>query len=366
MCVCVCVCVCVNVCVRVRACACVCARACVCVFVCVRVCVRVCVCACVCVCFHALQTHTHTSYLFPKQIKDLKVPDVRSYKSMMVRCLQRALWSSRRGFGTADIVTASVKAGFQEQGACTGAATERGVGLLFRVPTHQHGLAVEDTTHHITAHHITSHDTCVISFRRHVLSGYVVLRRWLTEAERAVLPQYTDEVARLAADACPPGPFHTYERTAAGECVLSRTECFAHVRDSFGAGAFLQGGRLKAVCEALRGGRQHVLLKEKINYKLAGAGGYKAHQDGYWQILPEGVAEEEVTKAATMDGADVSKRPKFGACAFTYVLFSVCFFLCESRLCGVCLWTGLMPHRASHMQHRCCTAQIPQRCNALG
>ena len=82
----------------------------------------------------------------------------------------------------------------------------------------------------------------------------------------------------------PLGPFHTYERTAQDEVVHSRTECFCDAKDPYQASRFLKEGRLKALCERLRGGRAHVLLKEKINYKLAGAGGYAAHQDGYWQI----------------------------------------------------------------------------------
>lgn len=64
----------------------------------------------------------------------------------------------------------------------------------------------------------------------------------------------------------------------------SRTECFCDAEDAAGVSRFLRDGRLKSLCELLRGGRAHTLLKEKINYKLAGAGGYVAHQDGYWQI----------------------------------------------------------------------------------
>jgi hypothetical protein len=37
--------------------------------------------------------------------------------------------------------------------------------------------------------------------------------------------------------------------------------------------------------------RQPFLQKEKINYKLAGDGGYLPHQDGYWQMARAGVVQ---------------------------------------------------------------------------
>ncbi|EGD73979.1 hypothetical protein PTSG_05673 [Salpingoeca rosetta] len=127
----------------------------------------------------------------------------------------------------------------------------------------------------------------------------------MTEAERSLLPAYAQEIANMDARACDLGPFHTFELTSGGERVLSRTECFVDCNDTHRMGAFLRNGRLKAICEALRGGRQQELLKDKINYKLAGAGGYMAHQDGYWQILPDGVTEDDYKKT------DQHKRAKF-------------------------------------------------------
>ncbi|EGD73976.1 hypothetical protein PTSG_05670 [Salpingoeca rosetta] len=50
------------------------------------------------------------------KIKGLQVPSVRSYKDMMMRCLSTALWTDRKGFTAADIVTASLKSFFDEQG----------------------------------------------------------------------------------------------------------------------------------------------------------------------------------------------------------------------------------------------------------
>eukprot|EP00043_Microstomoeca_roanoka_P018067 m.191728 g.191728 ORF g.191728 m.191728 type:complete len:521 (+) comp16761_c5_seq1:100-1662(+) len=183
------------------------------------------------------------------KIKDLEVPDVRSYKDMMKHCLAGALWADRRGFSAADIVTDAMLDFFNTQ-------------------------------------------------------GYIVIRNWLTEAEVAMLPAYAEEVAKMRPGSCKPGPFHTYELTTSGQKVLSRTECFTNGKDENGVGAFLAYGRLKAICERLRGNREQALLKDKINYKLAGAGGYIAHQDGYWQVLPAGVEEQDFLNG------DAEKRPK--------------------------------------------------------
>lgn len=81
-----------------------------------------------------------------------------------------------------------------------------------------------------------------------------------------------------------------YERAKDNDRVLARTECFCDAPDANGVGSFLKYGRLKQICEMLRGGRKQTLLKEKINYKFAGAGGYVPHQDGYWQIANLGMS----------------------------------------------------------------------------
>jgi hypothetical protein len=82
--------------------------------------------------------------------------------------------------------------------------------------------------------------------------------------------------------------FHTFERTQQGEVAPSRTEHFAHVADAEGVGArFLLDGRLRALCSALREGRDMALYKEKVNYKLkGGSGGYLPHQDYYHGFAP--------------------------------------------------------------------------------
>ena len=79
-----------------------------------------------------------------------------------------------------------------------------------------------------------------------------------------------------------PGAFHTYEKVGTGEVVPSRTEGFIWSGDEAGMAAF-QGNDspLAAAVSALVGEGPVRIYKEKLNYKLAGGGGYKAHQDGY-------------------------------------------------------------------------------------
>ena len=111
--------------------------------------------------------------------------------------------------------------------------------------------------------------------------GYVIVRNWLSMSEIAALRTYASvDVPAMPAAAV----FHTFERAAeSGAVVPSRTEKFAHVEDAACAGRrFMLRGRLAELCSALRGGRDMVLYKEKVNYKLrGGTGGYLPHQDYY-------------------------------------------------------------------------------------
>ena len=117
--------------------------------------------------------------------------------------------------------------------------------------------------------------------------GYAVVRDWLSADEVAALQRYASgAVPRMegGAAAGAAAVHHTYERTAiSGEVAHSRTEHFAHVADADGVGArFLLDGRLRALCSALREGREMALYKEKVNYKVkGGSGGYLPHQDYY-------------------------------------------------------------------------------------
>ena len=66
------------------------------------------------------------------------------------------------------------------------------------------------------------------------------------------------------------------EINAHGALVLCRTENYASSHD--GLNGLLRGEKLLGVLRDLSG-EDMVLFKEKINYKLAGSGGFAAHID---------------------------------------------------------------------------------------
>jgi hypothetical protein len=67
--------------------------------------------------------------------------------------------------------------------------------------------------------------------------------------------------------------------------VPSRTEGFIWAGDEAGVAPLLGNGSVLAEAVASLVGAGPVrLFKEKLNYKLSGGGGYRAHQDGYTQI----------------------------------------------------------------------------------
>ncbi|CRG82742.1 hypothetical protein PISL3812_00087 [Talaromyces islandicus] len=105
--------------------------------------------------------------------------------------------------------------------------------------------------------------------------GYLLIRNFLSTSESAHLQQWAQEVHDLprTEDA----PWMPYEEVnAAGKKVLCRTENFANTHAGFNA--LLRGSRTASVLEQLAGEKM-LLFKEKINYKLAGSGGFDPHID---------------------------------------------------------------------------------------
>jgi hypothetical protein len=111
--------------------------------------------------------------------------------------------------------------------------------------------------------------------------GYTVLQPF-SEAQLQELR------GRAAAIPDSDGAFHTFERSiTTGEVVVSRTEGFIWAGDEAGLAEFIgNSSPLAEAVSALVGEGPAVLFKEKLNYKLSGGGGYRAHQDGYTQIGP--------------------------------------------------------------------------------
>jgi hypothetical protein len=103
--------------------------------------------------------------------------------------------------------------------------------------------------------------------------GYVHLRGWLSEAARADLGRWVDELATWPET---PGKWMKwFERTDRGR-QLCRVEDFVPYHP--GLASLLEGAALGAALEQLFG-EPAVLFKEKINFKLPHGAGFAPHQD---------------------------------------------------------------------------------------
>ena len=114
--------------------------------------------------------------------------------------------------------------------------------------------------------------------------GWLVMRGAIDLDELAAIDAAVCDVAGWA-DADGPG-LHHFEQTDAGP-VLARSEDFIEHHDVLRA--FICDGLISKVLSELFG-ESALLFKEKINYKLAGGGGYRSHQDGY-ATLPRNTAD---------------------------------------------------------------------------
>lgn len=105
--------------------------------------------------------------------------------------------------------------------------------------------------------------------------GYLVLRDVLTPAETAALQTWAQEVHDLPRT--PSVPWMPYEEVnTRGGHVLCRTENF--VNSHAGFDALLRGPKIVSILDQLAQ-EPMCLFKEKINYKLAGSGGFAPHID---------------------------------------------------------------------------------------
>jgi 2-aminoethylphosphonate dioxygenase len=113
----------------------------------------------------------------------------------------------------------------------------------------------------------------IAAFRR---DGFVVCRSMLAATEIAAVAAWTDELA--TAEDVPGGVMKYYEDNllSAGQRILSRIENFAPYHRGFAD--LFDDPRLRDSCAALLG-EDAVLFKDKINFKLPGGDGFKAHQD---------------------------------------------------------------------------------------
>ncbi len=105
--------------------------------------------------------------------------------------------------------------------------------------------------------------------------GYLIIRDLLSPEETSQLQTSAQEVHDWPNDES--SPWMPYaEINAAGEQVLCRTENYAASHSWLNG--LLRGQKLMGILYEL-GGEEYRLFKEKINYKLAGSGGFAAHID---------------------------------------------------------------------------------------
>ena len=139
--------------------------------------------------------------------------------------------------------------------------------------------------------------------------GYVVVRGFFDAAETADILRWTEEIS--AAPEVPGRHMVYYEDslTEPGRRVVQRIENFCPFHAGFDA--LVRHGRLVEWSGALLGGPA-VLFKEKINFKMPGADGFKAHQDqqaGWTRYAPIFMTAMVTIDPATLENGCLEMVP---------------------------------------------------------
>lgn len=107
-------------------------------------------------------------------------------------------------------------------------------------------------------------------------NGYVIIRNLYTPEEISRIREWTDEVAGYPEA---PGKYMMYfedSRLQPGKRILSRMEDIEPFHQCFSD--LFTGEKMQGTVSELFG-EPAILFKDKINFKLPGADGFKAHQD---------------------------------------------------------------------------------------
>jgi hypothetical protein len=126
--------------------------------------------------------------------------------------------------------------------------------------------------------------------------GYLVVPGMFTPGEMRDIESWTDEVSSRPET---PGKWMKYfeqSRLAPGQRLLCRMEDFEPYHAGFSS-LFMHGRLRRAVDELF--GEPSLLFKDKINFKLSGGDGFKAHQDAQagWDVY----AKLFITALVTID-----------------------------------------------------------------
>ncbi|KAJ5478706.1 hypothetical protein N7530_004215 [Penicillium desertorum] len=130
--------------------------------------------------------------------------------------------------------------------------------------------------------------------------GYLLIRGFFTPKESELLREWAQEVHDLP---CTPDvSWMPYEEVnSEGKHVLCRTENFANSHVGFDS--FLRGQRATSALQQLAG-EEMLLFKEKINYKLAGSGGFDPHIDANAYTHVKNI--KHLTILAAVDGMNAA------------------------------------------------------------
>ncbi|KAJ5686044.1 hypothetical protein N7536_008663 [Penicillium majusculum] len=130
--------------------------------------------------------------------------------------------------------------------------------------------------------------------------GYLLVRGFFTSKESELLREWAQEVHDLP---CTPDvPWMPYQEVnSEGKRVLCRTENFANSHAGFDS--FLRGQRATSLLQQLAG-EEMLLFKEKINYKLAGSGGFDPHIDANAYTHVKNI--KHLTILAAVDGMNAA------------------------------------------------------------
>ena len=130
--------------------------------------------------------------------------------------------------------------------------------------------------------------------------GFLVVRDFFSGAETVAMLRWTEELSAAPERPSQHWVYHEDSLTEPGRRVVQRVENFCPFHAGFDQ--LIRFGGLARWTGALMGGSV-VLFKEKINFKMPGAPGFKAHQDqqaGWGRYAPL-----FVTAMVTMDPATI-------------------------------------------------------------
>jgi 2-aminoethylphosphonate dioxygenase len=139
--------------------------------------------------------------------------------------------------------------------------------------------------------------------------GYLVVREFLDAREVAGLLEWTAELGQAPEVSGRHWVYREDSVTSPGERVIQRIENFCPYHPGFDR--FIRQGALARWTGMLMGGPV-VLFKDKINFKMPGGAGFKAHQDqqaGWSTYAPLFVTAMVTLDAATLENGCLEIAP---------------------------------------------------------